>query len=291
VPVLTTIATTGAFVPDSRLLFMVSLATVIAVVLFAAGVLIVLQRRSYERRLEQQKLAAMGVATARILHQIKNPLQTVVLHADLLQDARVSDDAVSRREVSEAIVSEAQRLTAMLAELAAYASGTNRQLALEPYPLHEMVRELAQRESVDSSIDVEIEHLDDAIVIADAYYLRQAIDNLVSNARDAMEGRPSPRLAFRLQQRGTAAELTISDSGSGIPPERLATIFTPFLSAKTKGMGLGLAISKEIVEAHGGRLEAQSEVDVGTQFRIYLPLASNRDDARTAISEMEGTVS
>jgi signal transduction histidine kinase len=261
------------FLPDARLLFVVNLATVIAVVVFAVGIVVVLQRRAYERRLEQQKLAAMGIATARILHQIKNPLQTVVLHADLLQDERITDDAVGRREIADAIVGESQRLTDMLTELATYASGSTRQLVLEDYPLHEMITRLVERESRDGAVRVEVSRLDEAVVMADPYYLGQAIDNLISNARDAMAERDSPRLIFALARRGSAAELTVADTGTGIPPDRLSSIFTPFLSAKTKGMGLGLAICKEIVEAHGGRVEAQSQEGVGTQFRIFLPLA------------------
>jgi signal transduction histidine kinase len=262
------------FVPDARLLFVVNLVTVVAVVIFAVAIVVVLQRRAYQRRLEQQKLAAMGIATARILHQIKNPLQTVVLHADLLQDERITEDPTARREVADAIVGEAQRLTQMLSELAAYASGSNRQLALEQYPIHEMVREIARREARDERLEVVVERVDEAIVLADAYYLEQAIDNLISNARDAMDGREAPRLSLRLERRGAAVEITVGDNGTGIPVERLASIFTPFLSAKTRGMGLGLAIAKEIVEAHGGRLEAQSQEGVGTQFRIYLPLVA-----------------
>lgn len=289
-PALILLLTASEFVPDTRLLFLVNLATVIAVVAFAVGVVVVLQRRSYERRLEQQKLAAMGIATARILHQIKNPLQTIVLHADLLQEQSVVADPRARQEVSDAIVGEAQRLTAMLAELAAYASGSSRQLALEPYPLHALVQELVQRESRDDSLRVESGPMEPAVVMADPYYLQQAVDNLVSNARDAMEGRADPRLFLRLERRGTAAELTIADNGTGIATDRLSTIFTPFLSAKTKGMGLGLAICKEIVEAHGGRVEAQSDVGVGTQFRIYLPLVPEGAESTNVSSRVGGAV-
>jgi two-component system, NtrC family, sensor histidine kinase HydH len=264
----------GELVPDARLLFYVNLITVGVVVMFAAGVIFVLQRRTYERRIEQQKLAAMGIATARILHQIKNPLQTVVLHADLLQDDRMLSDPSTRREITTAIVSEAQRLTDMLSELATYASGSSRQLSLTSLPLHDLVRDLAQREGRGESIEVDAREIEEAHILGDVYYLTQAIDNLVANAREAMAGVPSPLLTVRLQRRGTAAELMIADNGSGIAPDRLASIFTPFLSAKTSGMGLGLAICKEIVEAHGGRIEVQSTLGEGTQFRIYLPLVT-----------------
>ncbi|CAN5789992.1 hypothetical protein BH23GEM8_BH23GEM8_19460 [soil metagenome] len=272
---LTFAAAVVELVPDARLLFYVNLITVGVVVVFAAGIIFVLQRRSYERRMEQQKLAAMGVATARILHQIKNPLQTVVLHADLLQDERLLSDPSSRRDITTAIVAEAHRLTDMLAELAAYASGSSRQLSLVNLPLDELVRELAQRERRDESIEVDAGEIEEAHVLGDTYFLSQAIDNLVANAREAMVGIPSPLLTLRLQLRGTAAELMIADNGSGISPDRLSSIFTPFLSEKTKGMGLGLAICKEIVEAHGGRIEVQSLLGEGTQFRIYLPLVAH----------------
>jgi signal transduction histidine kinase len=265
----------GELVPDARLFFYVNLITVGVVVVFAAGVIFVLQRRSYERRIEQQKLAAMGVATARILHQIKNPLQTVVLHADLLQDERLLSDPSSRRDITTAIVAEAHRLTDMLAELATYASGSNRQLSLVNLPLHQLLRELAQRERRDESSEVEAGEIEEAHVLGDTYYLSQAIDNLVANAREAMDGVPSPLLTLRLLLRGAAAELMVADNGSGISPDRLSSIFTPFLSEKTNGMGLGLAICKEVVEAHGGRIEVQSILGEGTQFRIYLPLVAD----------------
>jgi signal transduction histidine kinase len=64
----------------------------------------------------------------------------------------------------------------------------------------------------------------------------------------------------------------VADNGPGIPPERLEAIFQPFVSSKSKGMGLGLAICKEIVEGHGGRIQAESRVGAGTRFRIVLPL-------------------
>jgi signal transduction histidine kinase len=278
-------AVRGELVPDARLLFYVNLITVGVVVVFAAGVIFVLQRRNFERRVEQQKLAAMGVATARILHQIKNPLQTVVLHADLLQDERLLDDPASRHDITTAIVAEAHRLTDMLAELATYASGSNRQLSLVNLPLHQLVREVAQRERRDQSMEVEATEIEEAHVLADTYFLSQAIDNLVSNAREAMQGVPSPQLTLRLQLRGTAAELMIADNGSGISPDRLSSIFTPFLSAKTNGMGLGLAICKEIVEAHGGRIEVQSAEGKGTQFRIYLPLVTDGSHDLPVVSE------
>jgi two-component system, NtrC family, sensor kinase len=264
-----------AAVPDNRLLFMVSVAVVASVVLFAAAVVFTLVRRSDRRRAEEEKLAAMGTATARILHQIKNPLQTIVLHADLLQDERMVGDAAVRSELAEAIVAESQRLVVMLEELSVYAAGSQRALDRQSLALDAVVREVLARGRGGAAGEpprVGAERLERVTVLGDGYYLRQAIENLVRNAREAMAGLPEPRLEVTLVREGPQAVLRVSDTGPGIDPARLERIFEPFVSTKGTGMGLGLAICREIVEAHGGVLEVESDVGVGTTFTLRLPL-------------------
>jgi two-component system, NtrC family, sensor histidine kinase HydH len=264
-----------AAVPDNRLLFMVSVAVVASVVLFAAAVVFTLVRRSDRRRAEEEKLAAMGTATARILHQIKNPLQTIVLHADLLQDERMVGDPAVRGELAEAIVAESQRLVAMLEELSVYAAGSQRALDRQSLALDGVVRAVLAHgggAAAGEPLRVSSERLEAATVVGDGYYLRQAIENLVRNAREAMAGHPDPRLEVTLQRDGTHAVLRVSDTGPGIDPARLERIFEPFVSTKGTGMGLGLAICREIVEAHGGVLEVESDVGVGTTFTLRIPL-------------------
>lgn len=262
-------------IPDTRLLFLVNVVVVVSVVLFASGVVIALLRRSYRRRVEEEKLAAMGTATARILHQVKNPLQTIVLHADLLLDEGIIGDPVSRREVCEAIVGESQRLVAMLNELSVYASGSRRALAREPLPLHDMLRHLArqeEREGEERGIRVDASAISEATILGDAYYLRQALDNLIRNACEAMSGQEGALLMLGVEPVGSVAAVRVADNGPGIPPERLDGLFQPFVSTKGKGMGLGLSICKEIVEAHGGQIEVRSEPGAGTTFTLLLPL-------------------
>lgn len=277
-----------AAVPDPRLLFIVNVVVVVSVVLFATGVIIALLRRSYRRRVEEEKLAAMGIATARILHQIKNPLQTIVLHADLLQDERIVSDVSERDEVCEAILSESQRLVAMLNELSAYASGGRRAFSREPLPVHELIRHLArqeERESGEQKLRVEASSVEEATVLGDAYYLRQALDNLIRNACEALHGQPDARLTLEVERSGAMAAVRVADNGPGIPPERMETIFQPFVSTKGKGMGLGLAICREIVEGHGGTLEVESEPGAGTTFTVLLP--AYEEPARMAEREAQ----
>jgi signal transduction histidine kinase len=261
--------------PDTRIMFGVSVVVVVSVVVFTAAVIVTLLRRGDRRRAEEEKVAAIGTATARILHQIKNPLQTVVLNADILQDERIVSDTVVRREVCEAIVSESQRLVSMLDELSVYASGARRALNRQPVRLDELVSQVAAQEeriARDHGIRVDSSVLGEATVFADAYYVRQVFENLIRNAREAMQDQAGARIDIRVAAAGGTAEVRVTDNGPGITPEHLDQIFQPFVSTKGKGMGLGLAICREIVEGHGGRLDVESTPGAGSTFIVRLPL-------------------
>ncbi|HEU0301261.1 MAG TPA: HAMP domain-containing sensor histidine kinase, partial [Longimicrobium sp.] len=269
-----------AAVQTNKLVFIVSVVVVASVVVFTAGVIMTLLRRSDRRRAEEEKLAAMGTATARILHQIKNPLQTIVLHSDLLQNERMVADPVQRREVADAIIGESQRLVAMLEELSVYASGAQRSLNCQPLYLNDLVRQVTAHEAMEAEetgMRVDASRMEPARVFADAYYLRQAVENLVRNAREAMAGQAGARLAVSVLRDAGHAVVHIADNGPGIPPDKLDRIFQPFVSTKGKGMGLGLAICREIVESHGGRIEVESAEGQGTTFTLRLPLAADTD--------------
>ncbi|HEU4453743.1 MAG TPA: HAMP domain-containing sensor histidine kinase [Longimicrobium sp.] len=265
-------AAAGPVLPNQQVLYIVTTIVVVSVVVFTTGVIVALLRRSDRRRAEEEKLSAIGTATARILHQIKNPLQTIVLHADILQDEGIVSDAGQRREVCEAIVDESQRLVAMLDELSVYASGARRSLNRRPVRLDDVVRQVAGHEAREAGMVVDASGITEATVFGDAYYLRQVFDNLARNAREAMQGRPDPRLWMSVSRAAGHAEVRVADNGPGIRPEDLPTIFQPFVSTKGKGMGLGLAICKEIVEGHGGRLEVESTPGQGTTFTVSIPL-------------------
>jgi len=261
---------------DVKMLFGVAVIVVVSVVVFTGAVIIALLRRSDRRRVEEEKLAAIGTATARILHQIKNPLQTIVLHADILQDERIVSEAHQRREVCEAIVGESERLVAMLDELSVYASGARRTLNRRPLRLDDLVQQVTAveaREAAETGLVLDASAIAPVMVNGDAYYLRQVFENLVRNAREAMEGRDEPpRLWVSVARVGAQAEARVTDNGPGIAPENLQSIFQPFVSTKGKGMGLGLAICREIVEGHGGRLDVESTLGRGTTFMVTLPI-------------------
>jgi two-component system, OmpR family, sensor kinase len=264
-------------ITDTRFLFWISVAVLLSVTAFATALFAVLLRRSYGRRLEEQKLAMVGTVTARILHQLKNPLQSLILQAELLQEFDRSDAAELRTESAEAIANEAHRLAKMLDELSVWASGSRRSLELEPGALHEVVGDFARRvgyQAAQAGIRLRTEIRSEAVARIDGFYLQQAIENLTRNAQEALAGVPDAEIRMELDRTDTVALIRVIDNGPGIPPERRDAVFEAFVSGKTTGMGLGLAICREIVEGHGGTLSLESTPAGGAMFTISLPLAT-----------------
>ena len=250
------------------------LAVIVSAVLlssFAAGISIWWWRHARRLR-EDRRLLALGASVARILHQVKNPVQTILLHAELLREPAVDENPSARRDGARAIAEEAERLAKMLAELSAYAAGAGRVIRRRPVALHEMVRDIARREARATGLAVQCDPVEDCTVLADAFYLRQALENLVANAREAMRGQPDARLTVQLEREEGRAVVGVIDTGPGVPARATETIFEPFVSGKSGGMGLGLAIAREIVDEHGGRIEVRSTVGKGSHFRVILPL-------------------
>ncbi|MFS8636660.1 MAG: HAMP domain-containing sensor histidine kinase [Gemmatimonadota bacterium] len=271
----------GIPLDDVQHLMLINVLLVLLIVGFSGGIALALVRRSMRERVKAERLAAMGTATARILHQVKNPLQTILLHAEMLQDQRLVSDEALRREICDAIIGEAMRMTDLLAGLSAYAAGMARRLKRERMSLDGLVREIAEtvgREGAREAVEVRIGPIEPAVVEGDESFLREAIGNVIRNAREALREREADGeavLEISLRRRGGEVVIEVSDNGPGIDPERAAQVFEPFTTTKPKGMGLGLPICREIVEGHGGRVELRSKRGVGTTVQIILPLATS----------------
>lgn len=264
---------------EAQHLMLINVLLVLLIVGFSAGIALALVRRSMRERVKAARLAAMGTATARILHQVKNPLQTILLHAEMLADEQMAADAALRREICGAIVGEAVRMTELLSELSAYASGVGRRLDRQPMPLHVLVRDVAgvaARECAREGVGIEVGPVEEAVIEGDAYFLREAVGNVLRNAREALReraGQGDARVEVGVRRRGAEVVVEVKDNGPGIEADRLPHVFEPFVTTKGKGMGLGLPICKEIVEGHGGRVELRSRPGAGTAVQLILPLA------------------
>ena len=276
-PYLSLSAVQDAPLSEPQHLLLINILLILLIVGFSGGIALALVRRSMRERVSAARLAAMGTATARILHQIKNPLQTILLHAEMLDDERLVSDPATRSEVCEAIVREAGRVTSLLEELSAYASGVARRLNPDRLPLHLLVREVAERatwEGMQERVSVVLGPVDEVEVDGDVFFLRQALENVVRNAREVVREVEAPERAkvfIGLRRRGGEAVIEVKDTGPGIAPDRIAQVFEPFITTKPKGMGLGLPICREIVEGHGGRVEIRSRPGVGTTVSLVLP--------------------
>ena len=130
-----------------------------------------------------------------------------------------------------------------------------------------MLAKLPPPENIEVRIEIP-ETLPDSFV--DPRHINQVLGNLVTNAYQAMPDGGS--LVFAAQVDNGSVSLSITDTGVGIPPEHLDKIFEPLFTTKTNGIGLGLAISKSLLEANGGRIEVDSQIGGGAVFRLYLPV-------------------
>jgi signal transduction histidine kinase len=234
-------------------------------------------RRTQEQLFQTAKLAAVGEMAASLAHELNNPLMVILGHAGLLQREVPAD---SRAAVNVGtIVSEANRAGKIVRDVLDFAR--RRDPNREPVSLEQLLdRSLALLEGRLHRARVEVARVFDGgppLLSADRDQLTQVFINLIGNAIDAMPEGGVLTIETGLHGHNGAryAGVDIVDTGHGIPAERLPQVFEPFYTTKPEGTGtgLGLPISRRIVEAHGGTLHAESAPGSGTRMRLRLPLA------------------
>lgn len=241
----------------------------------AAAVAVVLVRRDARRRIQAARVTAMGTAVGRILHQLQNPLQGLLLQSDRLRAAGSKTRPEAVREAAAAILSESERVSEFLEELRLYASGAARRPDRHPMDLGGLAASVARRRAPAGEEGVPVRfHGDEPLPIrGDAYLLDQCIENLVKNAQEAVEeagGGGGVRVLA--ERRGAVAAVVVEDDGPGLRGDAAVSIFEPFHTTRAKGMGLGLPICRDIAEAHGGTLVAGNAPGAGARFVLALPL-------------------
>jgi PAS domain S-box-containing protein len=235
-------------------------------------------RRTQLELLHVARVTSMGELTASIAHELNQPLAAIAAHAGacLRWLKREVPDLDEARQAVERIGRDADRATRVLQEVRALT--TNKPPASDRVDMNEAVRavlDLMHSEIGHQQAGLRLD-LGPALppVRGDRILLQQAILNLIANGLEAMaevNGRLR-RLVIR-SHLGPSAEvlLSVEDSGVGMDTDRLGRLFDPFFTTKAGGMGLGLSISRRIVEAHGGRLWAESRVGEGTVMTLSLP--------------------
>jgi signal transduction histidine kinase len=226
------------------------------------------------RLIRSERLAAVGKIAAQITHEVRNPLSSIGLNAELLEEelgALGGEQALEAQAIARAIVKEVDRLTDITEQYLRFARLPRP--TLEREDLGAIVSSLLsfqRTELAERKIAVELDVPSSLPQVAvDEQQLRQALLNLMRNASEAMAG--GGRLTIRARRDGDLVVLAIADSGQGIAPEHVAKVFDPFFSTKEGGTGLGLALTQQIVVEHGGTIDVVSEPGRGTTFTVRLP--------------------
>lgn len=250
-----------------------------------------------ERRLLRgERLAAAGQLAAQITHEIRNPLSSVVLNAELLED-ELSPDATEARELLATITNEVERLTTITDDYLRFAR--------RPRPERsriDLVRELSNlldfmgHELESAGLEVITEFPEGPVEVSgDPNQLRQAFMNLLRNAQEALvgeapgEGTSDPQLRLTVRCKAERVYLVVKDNGPGIglPREQLDTIFEAFFTRKARGTGLGLPTVQQILQDHDGGVRVAETGPSGTIFEVSLP-ACRPDTASVSSDSADG---
>jgi signal transduction histidine kinase len=225
-----------------------------------------------EKLLERERLAAIGTTAASFAHEIGNPLNSMYMHAQLLERrlARVEQELDPRIHDSvAALLGETRRLSHLLDEFRALAR--RHRLSVVPTDLTSLIHDVLGTETPSLNargINVESElpeHLRTSFI--DSEKIRQVLLNLIKNASDAMpEG---GRLRLKVVETETRVRVEIHDNGCGMPKD--IDPYEPFVTSKPDGTGLGLPVALQIVQAHGGTLRHEPAEGGGTVFSLELP--------------------
>lgn len=237
-----------------------------------------LQQKQQEL-LRAERLAAVGRVSAQVAHEIRNPLSSIGLNVEMLEDQvgqakfETATEAREAIELLRAVTREVDRLTEITEDYLRLARLP--QPVKRPEDLRRVLEELvgfAHEELERAGLTVEVTFGDPALpVLADEGQLRQVFLNLIRNAREAMAAGGTLRLWAGL--RDGRIEARVSDTGGGMSAAVKDKLFEPFFTTKQGGTGLGLPLSRQIIEAHGGSISVDSEPGRGTTFLVSLPRA------------------
>ncbi|MGD9368342.1 MAG: ATP-binding protein [Desulfobacteraceae bacterium] len=230
--------------------------------------------------MQQEKLASIGRLSAGVAHEINNPMTTILTSAMLIQEDLDEDDPI--RQELDLIASETMRCRKIVTSLLNFARQSQPDKRLND--LNQVITEselLTHKQAAFKDIAINCE-LSPKIpqMHFDKGQIEQAVINLILNAVEATPQGGRITLSTKCCDEKGFALISICDNGEGISKEDLNKIFDPFFTTKDAGTGLGLAITHGIIEQHGGRIEAESQVGEGTCFNIKLPLNKENSNGR-----------
>src|ERR1700678_121275 len=228
------------------------------------------------------RITAIGELTASIAHEVNQPLAAVVANADACVAWLTRDDPnlVEARAAAERTTQGATRASEVISRIRSLINKTApERIRIQINEIIEEVVALADRQASRNEVSVVTELTPDLpLVVGDRIQLQQVILNLMLNGIEAMSGvnDRSRRLVVRSRmQDAEQIRVSIEDCGIGVTEKNISRLFEPFFTTRSQGIGMGLPISRSIVEAHGGRLWAESTVNQGSVFQFTLPKLSD----------------
>jgi len=241
--------------------------------------------RLYESVLQTERLAAVGETVASLSHHIKNILQALSAGTDLVEMNLLRNDLDSAREAWPIVQRNLERINALILNMLAFSK--QREPAVENINVNQVLTDcldLFTPKADELGVAVMADLEDIPAISADVSGLQQAFTNLLTNALEAVPQQTGIiTLVSRYDPANQEVVVTVTDNGEGIAEDRLEKIFVPFWSSKGHGgTGLGLAVTKKIIEEHRGRIEVDSKVGHGTTFKIALPAMSKGEADETS---------
>lgn len=226
----------------------------------------------------RERVTLMGQLASSVAHELNQPLGAILRNAEAGELLLAADppDLAELKAILGDIRKDDRRASDVIERLRTLLRRDRREATLVEIPsLVDEVAGLIRADARSRQVRVEVEVDSDLpSVRADRVHLEQVLLHLLVNGMEAMEAVPEGNRLLRLEARRADAdriEITVSDSGSGIPPGDLERVFEPFSTTKATGLGMGLAISRSLVEADGGRIRAEAGEAGGTTFRVFLP--------------------
>ena len=233
-------------------------------------------RRTQAELAHVSRVTTMGELAASIAHEVNQPLGAIVGNADIcLQSLSTGNPNLELlREALEDISSDGRRASEVISRIRSLVKKTEPEKAL--LNLNDVISEvisLVSHEVQRKQVTLETDLQELPAVLGDRVQLQQVLLNLVMNGMDAMSSIPErkPKLTLSTAAIGTGIVIAARDNGTGLKAEDAERVFKPFHTTKASGMGMGLAISRSIIEAHGGRLWAEANPDFGVTFKFTLP--------------------
>jgi signal transduction histidine kinase len=212
-----------------------------------------------------ERLAALGQLSAGLAHELRNPLGSIRGSAELLERSVGGGDNPVARELAGIISEEVDRTNSLVTRFLDFAR------PLEPRREITDITQVIDQAARHAKVEIIRNYSPDVPPLPiDPSLMEQVFINLLTNATQASA--PEAPITVFTRVLSGEAEICVVDRGCGIPPDKIETIFNPFVTTKQTGVGLGLAIVAKIVDGHGGRMSVESEPGKGSTFRLFLPL-------------------